>query len=1008
LNQDAITGLKQIKYWIACVLVMGLAGARAEYRFDVWTADSGLPQNDVRTIVQTRDGYLWVGTLDGLARFDGVRFTVFNKGNSPGLSGNHATALYEDREGALWIGLGDGGLSRYHLGKFSALTTRDGLPGLFPWTITADERGKVWLWNMTNALYWSEGKFLPALPNEPSLFPYASRAGARSVMQWAIAGDKVQIYSRGKLTTLTHSSGLPRSHIYSVDEDQNGNWWLATEEEGLVKMRDGKVVKTYTEREGLPRNKVEVGPGSIALEDRKGNLWLKGVGPWLGRLNDGIFTAYPSADTLSSQPLPAGEGPSGQVHALFEDKEGNLWIGTQGRGLIRAREQIVNMISTRHGLSLANIYPVLEDRAGAIWIGTWGKGPARIKSGVVTNFGSESWVTAYCEDRSGRLWVGTIGAVQIFQDEKLSKAGVPTELTNQTVSAICEDRNGVLWFGAERGLFSYQNGEASCIQREGVPGFISVIIEDRSGSLSIGGRGGLTRLANGRVTTWTEKDGLPGNRVVALHHDSDGTLWIGTPDSGLGRFRDGQFTRYTTKDGMFDNGVFQILEDDSGNFWMSSNRGIHRVNKRELNEFAEGRRRSITSIAYGKSDGMFNAECNGGRWPAGVKTRDGKLWFPTQDGVAVIDPAALPTNPHPPNAAIEAFVLDRKLQPLDGPLRVPPGNAGNIEIQYSGLSFVNSERIAFKYRLTPSDDDWVEAGTRRAAFYSHLAPGNYTFSVLAANSDRVWGNTGASLAFVVLPAWHQTFWFRALAAFVLCAVAVGLVQLRLRSVEWRRAAQEAFSRELIRQQEAERKRIASELHDGLGQALLVIKNTASLASTPSLPAEARQDFAAIGNLSGKALEDLRSISHALRPPELDRLGLTKALEHAVNLVADAAGLRFSVQMEPLDGRLAPEAEIHLYRLVQESLNNVVKHAQASFVEIRAWSGDGFLRCSVRDNGEGFDPASLQAGSTTRRGLGLAGMTERVRLLGGQISIHSQPGSGTLVEARLPIQLKNRT
>lgn len=980
--------------------------ASAEYRFDVWTADSGLPQNSVRAIVQTRDGYLWVGTLDGLARFDGVRFTVFNKANSPGLSGNRVTALYEDPQGNLWIGLDAGGIALYHSGKFTSLNTGEGLPAGAIAMITRDELGETLVCVSANPFRWKQGKFLPTLPEMRTLF-----SPRRGGILCGMVGDSLQIHFGGKLTTLNVSNGLPSMNIKAVTADQYGNCWVSSEDQ-LVKIRDGKVSKIFTQQDGLPRNPLRPSPlDAVACEDRKGNVWINGAGPWLGRLKDGVFTGYPSSNTLSSHPLPlAVPGvAAGYIKEFFEDREGNLWIGTEGNGLIRAREQVVNVISTRQGLQTANIYPVYEDRAGSVWLGSWWRGPSRITSGVVTNFDLEQDTTAFCEDRNGRLWMGTIGGVAIFQDGKFSRDGVPSVLTNQSVSAICEDRKGGLWFGTERGLFCYRNGEVSLFtEKDGLPaGNISVIIEDRAGSLWLGSRGGLTRFTNGRFTTWTEQDGLPSNHIPALYEDKEGTLWIGSGDGGLARFKEGRFTCYTIKEGMFDNGVFQILEDASGNFWMSSNRGIHRVSKRELTEFAEGRRRSITSVAYGKGDGMLNAECNGGRSPAGVKTRDGKLWFPTQNGVAVIDPAIVPTNPRPPPVVIEAFILDRQPQPLDRPLRVTPGKS-NLEIQYSGLSFINSERLSFKYKLAPTDDAWVEAGTRRAAYYSHLAPGHYTFNVLAANSDGLWNDSGPSLAFIVLPAWYQTLPFRASVVAAVCVVAAGLFYLRLRAVEWRRAAQETFSRELIRQQETERKRIAGELHDGLGQALLVIKNTASLASNPSAPSEeTRQDLAVIANLSTKALEDLRTISHALRPPELDRLGLTKALEHAVHLVADAADLRVSAQLESLDGLLAAEAEIHLYRVVQECLNNIVKHAQASFIEVRAWSGDGYLHCTVRDNGEGFDPATRQSGSGKRRGQGLAGMTERVRLLGGQITIHSQPGSGTLVEAKLPLQPKSR-
>jgi len=295
-------------------------------------------------------------------------------------------------------------------------------------------------------------------------------------------------------------------------------------------------------------------------------------------------------------------------------------------------------------------------------------------------------------------------------------------------------------------------------------------------------------------------------------------------------------------------------------------------------------------------------------------------------------------------------------------------------------------------------------GRRRTAYYSHVPPGNYTFSVIAANSDGVWNNTGASLAFRVLPAWHQTRWFRTLVFAALASMAFGAYRWRVNLIEQRRAAQEAFSRELLQQQEAERKRIASELHDGLGQALLVIKNTASLAGDPATgPDEIRNDLASITRLSTVALDEVRTITHALRPPELDRLGLTRALEHVVTLASDAGGLECSTRLESLDGCLSSSAEIQLYRVVQECLNNVVKHAKASYVEVRVWREGDRMRAHVQDNGEGFDPARSRSDARPAGGQGLSGMAERLRLLGGEISIRSSPGSGTVVEAMLPIE-----
>jgi signal transduction histidine kinase len=486
-----------------------------------------------------------------------------------------------------------------------------------------------------------------------------------------------------------------------------------------------------------------------------------------------------------------------------------------------------------------------------------------------------------------------------------------------------------------------------------------------------------------------------------LYEDPDGALWIGAYDSGLARFKDGKFTSYTTREGLFNDGVFQILEDDHANLWMSSNRGVYRVRKRDLNEFAAGERRDIASIPFGKSDGMRNVECNGGLWPAGVKARDGRLWFPTQDGVVMIDPARVTTNQQPPPVLIEAVLQDRAPIAWRDGVRLQPGQ-GSLEIQYTALAFANAAHLRFKYKLEGLDDDWVDAGLRRTAFFSYLPPGGYTFKVIAANSDGVWNLQGQSLRITVPPPFYRAGWFLTLAGLSIGGVVFAAFKYRLTQLERRQAAQQAFSRRLIESQEAERKRIASELHDSLSQNLVIIKNRAMVSlQERDDPDQAFEQIEEIAEAADHALAEVREIAHNLRPYQIDRLGLTKAIE-AIVKKANAGELQFTSNLDKIDSLLSPEAEINLYRMVQEAVNNILKHAQATNASIVIKRGEHAIDVGVRDNGRGFT-----LGAKYGSGLGLTGIAERGRLLGDAPRIESAPGQGTTISFRIRLNEAKR-
>ena len=968
----------------------------AQYRFDSWTTDEGLPQNTVSAILQTHDGYLWLATAGGLVRFDGLRFTVFDKGNTKGLVSVRFSALFEDAEHSLWIGTEDGGLTRYHNGLFTTYTTQQGLPGNRIRAIWGDEDGGLLIYTSAGLVRLHQEQFLP----------YVSRPGA-SITQdcfrgysgafWCVDAAGLHRIKGDSVRTYTMRDGLSSLAVSAVYEDRENNVWIGTSNAGLNRLQHDKFT-VYTTKDGLPKARVQ----SI-YQDRQGVLWFATAGGTLTQFQDGRFVTYPQTEIPFNNFLPP----------FYEDREGNLWIGTNDHGLRRLRKDFIAFHTDEGELAQAKPYPILEDHTGIIWIGTSAGGLYSYAAGNFKHFtpgehGVYRSVSALYEDRAGLLWVGGLGALSWSKDGRLTESRDRFGISTQFVRVMLDDRVGRFWIGTDHGLIKYENGQAiSYTTRDGLAGDdVIALVEDRASRLWIGTRSGLSRFSDGKFVSFTEQDGLPSNHVRALYEDGEGTLWIGTYDGGLARLRDNKFTRYTMAEGLFNNGVFSILEDRRGNLWMSCNRGIYSVSKQQLNDFAAGQIQSITSVSYGKADGLLNTECNGNRQPAGWQARDGRLWFPTQGGVAVVDPAAIITNPQPPPVVIEETLLDRKAINPQGTVQISPGQE-NLEIRYTGLSFTKAEHVRFRYKLAGVDKDWIEAGPRRSAYYAHLPPGAYTFKVIAANSDGVWNNDGASLSIVVRPPFWRTWWFATLATLLVAGAAILVFESRLARLRRAHDAQEAFSRRLIESQEGERKRIAGELHDSLGQNLLIIKNRALLGDQVSTAHQpAREQFAEINASASQAIDEVRAIAYNLRPYHLDRLGLTATIEDMIERVATASGLQLTSVVAPLDDLFSKEAEISVYRIVQESLNNIVKHAQATAAEVEITRADRKVSLTVHDNGRGFSPETANASAVGQHGFGLTGIAERVRMLGGTQAIESVPGQGTTIRIRIEGQKKN--
>lgn len=975
----------------------------AQYRLDNWTTDDGLPQNSVYAIVQTRDNYIWLATLDGLVRFDGVRFTVFNKSNSPGISNNRFVYLYEDGQGDLWAGTEQSGIVRLHEGRFTSYGLEHGLTSLRVVWLSGDSEGNVVVYppGMNAAVRWNGENFV-RIEDSPThaLAPFANQS-----VYCGRNDTELECYSGAIHQKFPFAEGFPDFRLesfYASARGTDNSIWIPSDSQ-LLRIDADRTFRETTHKDGLPDLPIRMITGgphlNLLASDKSGALLITDVVSMQSHL-----LAQTAPETLVK---PA------EVRAAFEDREDNIWLGSTRGGLFRVRKQTITSYSKEQGLLSNNVYPIFEDSHGTVWIGATQGGLFKYQGGVFYKVEGIpiGGINAIGEDNTGRVIFSVgreIWTIENGQARHLFDAQPQLRL----IYAIFATSDGTLWAGGQGGLAGFKDGTASYYTTsDGIAGDeVKVIIGDGTGGMWIGAYGGLTHYNDGQFQKWTEADGLPSHTIRSLYQDGDGILWIGTYDGGMARFKDGKFTAFSMKNGLYNDGVFQILEDAGRNFWISSNGGIYRVSKDELNDFAEGKRDGINSIGYGKSDGMLTLECNGGRSPAGTRTRDGRLWFPTQDGVAVIDPENVTINSTPPPVAIESVKIDNKpviveklfaaKQDLNFAIEIA-ADQQNFEIDYTALSFLNAENSRFKYKLEGLQNDWVDAGTRRTAYYSFVPPGTYTFRVIAANSDGVWNEEGKSIRIKVLPPFYRTWWFLTLAALFVGGLVFSGFRFRLRQLDGARRSQEEFSRKLLASQEQERQRIAAELHDSLGQSLLIIKNRIALAQSDIEEKEAvEEQLAEISHSASSAIDECRDIAYNLRPFQISRFGLSKTLYGIFMRISEVTDIKATAEIDDIDRLMTDEAQTNIFRVIQECVNNIIKHSGASNASLTVKNGDGIVDILIKDNGCGFESSVGAKPRDGKGGFGLIGIAERIKMLGGTYAVESSVGKGTSIHIHL--------
>ena len=955
--------------------------ATAQYRSENWTTENGLPQNSVTAILQAKDGYIWFGTFGGLVRFDGIKFKIFNTINAPAIKSNRITGLFEGKDGTIWIGTQYGNLISYKDEIFTSVlepptTSRAGIG-----VICVDRDGSIWFIGGSGVQKFKtddSGKYVTEnieLPDEKN--PHIGSIVEDEAGSVWISTTKGLYQSRnGELRSFPYNNilptivstklvagGFPAPKIFI---DRNQRFWI-TAYNYIARFENGKFIPLIENRDG----------NFIVAENIDGSFFVKSEGK-----------VYRFADDKLGDLLIDDSDKFGQLRVLMSDREGNLWAGTTGFGLLRYKQQTARTFSKADGITDSDTYFVFEDRDKNLWVGADNLYKFRDdKFENVSETIKQPFVWAF-QTKDGTLWFGIQSEELLtYQNGKFTNF---SQANNIEAKRVFEDSKGTLWFPTTAGLIALRDGKREQFPFPNVN--VQSIYEDREGKIWFATINGLSYFKDGVFMNYSTKDGLSNDNVRDIYEDRDGVLWFGTYGGGLNRFKDGKFFAITTNEGMNEDIVSRIVVDANDTFWMLGNRGVSVISRSALNDLSDGKIKTIACASYGVSDGMKTSEGNGGNFPAGWQAGDGRFWFPSIQGVIAIDPkfSDLP----PPPVFIEDVFISGKQIEARPEIEIAP-ELENLEIHYTGLNFTKPEQVKFKYKLEGFDSDWIEVGTRRTAYYTQIPAGNYRFLVTASTTNGVWNEQPAAKNVIVLsnPIWKKP-WFILSVSVLLILVLITFYRLRLQQMGKIRHQQQEFSRQLIKSQENERKRIAGEIHDGLGQTLLIIKNRAFLGARANNLEAANEQLSEISTSSGAAINQAREIAYFLRPSQLERLGLTSALEEMLREVSESSEIVFEYEIDSIDDFFSVENEINFYRVVQESVNNILKHSNAAKAKVFVTRKVDKIELSVQDNGKGFAKETTKIGQ--KSGFGLFGIEERVRILGGRHSIQSEIGGGTKV------------
>lgn len=1032
----------------------------SRYTIDVWNSENGLPANAVLAMCQTRDGYIWIGTYSGLARFDGVRFTVYGKkgttlkemGKESGVSAIQVYSLYEDRSGTLWVGLSEGGIVRVRGEESVFLNEKDGLPNSKVWSF-CELPDKTLLAGTDKGIFRFEPK--SQSKNQPT---FVRDSAANTEIQgtevyllgrsdgslWI--GTSEGLYQKSGGKTIKHNFNRTFSNkIYCLREDRLGNIWAGTSSAAYC--WDGKTMSADTTLPNL----------ESFLHDSKGNVWI-------GLSDKLICRKNITSDTLTKRDGLADD----RIYSLMEDIEGNIWVGTYYGGLQRLKHGKFLTLTAREGLQGDVVYNIRQSASNhALWISYIG-GARRMQDGEIKTITSlnglrNTAVRDVLEETNGTTWIATYGGLYKLVGNSLTLFTAKNGLSSDRIRILRQTDDGTILIGTNNGLNMLRNGIFTTYKRPNgapMPGLLTMFVDSKQ-QIWIGTDGeGIMTIRGDTLLEYRKEQGLLSNVVFCFHEDNNGDIWAGTKE-GLTRISTSAITTFTSADGLADNQIFQLVEDEFGFFWIGCNKGIMRVQREELLQRARGKSDKVACALYNRSDGTSSNRTNAPA--AACRTSDGRIWFPTDRGVTIVEPRNFRLNSSVPSVFVPQIFVDGAGIVLGSGNNSFEANVQRLEFHYTALSFFAPEKVLFKYRLEGYDNEWIDAGTRRVAYYTSLPRGrDYRFRVIACNNDGIWNEQGATIAFYLKPYWYETSWFYAACVLIILGGAFGLYRRRVHAIETRAMALEETVRLRTAELQAANAEISRRMEIQSEQAHQIESANKDLLTTNIQLDEAnrlktqllsmaahdlKNPLSAIIGLSELALTGISKehqtwelLGHIHTTAERMGLLIKDLLDAAtielgnialhpsnvaLPLLAHSVADRYRLNAEQKNQLIKVETEkdiivsadaARLEQVFDNLISNAVKYSPPDkTIYVRVKKTGLNARIEVQDEGPGISAedqkklfgffqrlSARPTGGESSNGVGLAIVRKIVNLHGGTIWVHSELGKGTTFIMELPL------